>query len=1247
MTKKNSSPRTSASAPKKRIKFFPIVAIGASAGGLEAAKELFKKLPADTGMAYIYIQHLDPSHESMLASILGKVTKMKVQEARNLMQIKPDNVYVIPSGKDMSIINGVLTTQQRKAKPALHMPIDQFFISLAEKQQEGAVGIVLSGTASDGTAGLKAIKLYGGLTMAQDESAEFQSMPRSAIAEGVVDMVLSPIEMARELERLSKQSNIFQEAINDDLDESIFKDEDILNILMLVKKSTSVDFTHYKRKTIKRRIIRRMLLYRLDDLKNYAKYLKQHTSEITLLYQDLLINVTSFFRDMPAMEYLRKSLLPRIIKSKAPGEPIRIWVPACSTGEEAYSLAILLIEVLGERANNTSIQIFATDLSENAIAKARLGLYSKNDLQNITPKRLQRFFTRVDNGYRIVKAIRDLCVFAPHNVFKDPPFSRIDLISCCNLLIYLDTILQKKLIATFHYALNNNGYLVLGKSETIGTSAQLFMQPDKKYKIYARKKDAASRAVFEMNYRGSETERAEPVLLKKMPEKETEKTIDLDKEIDNILLSRYVPASVVVNQDLEVLQFKGSTGLFLEHLPGKASLNLLKMARAEVAFDLRSTIHKATRLGKPIKKSGLEIKHKGTTHQVSIEVVPLNPDGIEKLFLVVFEEVSVPAASEISATLSRDRLIKKLQEELNNMREDMRGIVEEQEASNEELQSANEEIVSSNEELQSINEELETSKEEIESANEELMTINQELQVRNEQLAEAYDYAEAFFYTIREAIIVLDSDLRVKTANHSFYQIFKVKKEDTEGRFIYELGNHQWDIPRLRELLDTIIPQNTHFYGYEVTHRFPTIGEKIMMLNARKIIQKIHRQHLILLAIEDITEHRQAERVLQEREAWIRNMADNAPVMIWVTDANKRVTFFNKTWLEYTSRKPELEMGTGWMDGIHPDDRAVFLQQYNAHFNERKPFSLEFRLLNNAGEYRWILNSGKPDFNSDASFRGYIVSCTEIHDKKLMQQELEKRVQERTHDLQQINRELERSNSELQQFAYVASHDLQEPLRKIMTFSDRLQQHFGNELPEKGNGYIEKIIDSSQRMTRLIDDLLNFSKITRPTESFKRTDLNTIMKNVLDDFEEIIKDKKAKVEYDKLPAIHAIPVQMEQLFHNLVSNGLKFTGKAKQPLITITARPFDKSNISRFPRLNANSEYQEIIVQDNGIGFSAEYADQIFIIFQRLNDKQEFPGTGIGLALCRKIVNNHNGEIFAESKEGKGAAFHVVLPVNQ
>ena len=1240
MTRKKS---TSRAVPKRRIKFFPIVGIGASAGGLEAAKELFKKLPTDTGMAFVYIQHLDPSHESMLTNILSKITKMKVQEAKNLMQIQPNNVYIIPPDKEMTIVNGMLSIHQRKAKPHRHMPIDCFFTSLAEKQQEGAIGIVLSGAASDGTAGLKAIKTYGGLTMAQDESAGFKSMPHSAISEGVVDMILSPSEIARELQRLSKETYIFHEASGDDIDESVFKDEDVVNIIFLLKKSAGVDFTHYKRKTIKRRIVRRMLLHRLNDLKGYTKYLKQNTQEINHLYQDLLINVTCFFRDATTIEYLRKSLIPRILKNKLPGEPIRIWIPACSTGEEAYSIAILLMEILGEKASNSTIQIFATDLSDLAIAKARQGTYSKNAVDNVSPKRLQRFFTKTENGYRIIKSIRDLCIFAPHNVFKDPPFSRLDLISCCNLLIYLEPILQKKLIAIFHYALNNKGYLILGKSETTGGLTQLFSQGDKKYKVYERKRDTATRAMAEMNYRLSETEHNKTPLARKPAEKQSEKIVELDKEVENILMTRYVPPSVVVNQDLEILQFKGSTGLFLEHSPGKASLNLLKMARAELTFELRSAIHKAGMSGKPVKKTGLEIINNGVSHYASIEVLPLNGDGLSKIFLVVFEKENNTIASEISTTGSGNRTIKKLQEELNNMREDMRSIIEEQEASNEELQSANEEIVSSNEELQSINEELETSKEEVESANEELMTINQELQARNEQLAEAYEYAEAFFYTIREAILVLDRDLRVKTANNSFYEIFKARKEEVEGRLFYELGNRQWNIPALRDLLNNIIPRNTDFDHYEVKHSFPGIGEKIMLLNARKVFQKNNRQQLILLAIEDITEHRKIQQILAEREAWLRNMANNAPVMIWVTDADKKVTFFNKTWQEYTGRKPEQETGMEWIENIHPDDRTSFLQQYNEQFKQRKPFTIEFRLYNADGIYRWTLNNGKPYYTNDGTFNGYIVTCTEIHDKKIMQEELENQVQERTRDLQTTNRELERSNSELQQFAYVASHDLQEPLRKIMAFSDRLQSNFGNQLPDKGKGYVEKIAGSTERMRKLISDLLNFSKTSRQTET-KKTSLSAIIKNVLTDFDEIVKEKNATIKYVNLPVLQAIPVQMEQLFHNLISNALKFTHNKRKPVITITARAFDKNQISRYPRLNKNTNYCEIIVKDNGIGFSAEYAEQIFIIFQRLNDKQEFPGTGIGLALCRKIVINHNGEIFAESTEGKGATFHVILP---
>ncbi len=1227
---------------------FPVVAIGASAGGLEAITSFLKKLSPATGMAFVYIQHLHPSHESQLTQILSYATKMKVVEARHRMVLEPNTVYVIPPNKDMSAANGSLILNARKTSPGLHHPIDQFFSSLAEVYEERSIGVLLSGTANDGTAGLKAIKSAGGLTIAQDESAKFQSMPRTAIAEQVVDMVLSPEQIAKEVERLSKDSTLVEKSlmgIEEQEEETKKGNEHILAMFQMLRKTTGVDFSHYKANTVKRRIMRRMLIYKLGTLEEYVQYLKQNKTEVNILYQDLLINVTAFFRDPDSMEYLKKTLLPKILKAKTTGQELRIWIPACSTGEEAYSIAIVLAELLGDRISNFPVQIFATDLSEIAIDKARIGIYNLNDLQNVSPKRVQKFFTKIEGGYRVVKTIRDLIVFAPHNVFKDPPFSRIDLISCCNLMIYLDNYLQKKLLTTFHYALNHIGYLMLGKSETISTALQLFTQLEKKFKIYGKKKDVAGKAIFEMNYR-PDIESGNNLGDKKKIQKRLESAQgNLEKSVDEILLRNYIPASVVTNRDLEILMFRGSTSLYLEPSPGKASLNLLKMARAGLAFELKNAAHKVTRSGQSVKKSGLEIKVKDQIHHVSIEVHPLKDEGEEDLFLVVFNELPEPGTI-VKANLSKDKLVTQLQDELQTVREDMRSIIEEQEASNEELQSANEEIVSSNEELQSINEELETSKEELESSNEELMTINSELQMRNEQLSASYEYSEAVFNTITESVLFLDKDLRIKSANKSFYKTFKEKEENTEGRLIYELAERQWDIPGLRELLDKVMKQNSPFGGFEVKQVFPQIGEKVLLLSARRVVQQLNDQQLILLAIEDITEHRRAQAIIAEREAWMRNMLDNAPVLIWVSNSNNVRYFFNKSWLDYTGNKEGQDKDQEWMKQIHPQDLDKYLAVSSSSIGKRTAFQAEYRLCRRDGEYRWILEVSKPTYSSINEFAGYIASCTDIHDTKMVNEELEERVTQRTIALEETNRELERSNGELEQFAYVASHDLQEPLRKIVSFSDRLQK-LESEIPVTGVGYITKITDSAERMTNLIDDLLNFSRISKSSKKFEKTDLNQIVKDVLIDLDLVVKEKKATIQADKLPKIEAVPLQMEQLFHNLISNALKFSKPGVAPRITIQPDIVSRNRLPENSKWNASEDYIGFSVSDNGIGFEVEFADQIFIIFQRLNPSRQYPGTGIGLALCKKIVTNHGGEIYVESREGQGSSFHVILPIKQ
>jgi two-component system, chemotaxis family, CheB/CheR fusion protein len=1241
-------------------KHLPVVAIGGSTGGLQAVTEILKNLPEKTGLAYVYIQHPNPDCETLSPEVLQRDTPMKVVEAADNVTLEPDHFYIIPPNANMVVDNGGMVNNGEAAGQARIMPVDHFFTTLAEKRKETAIGIVLSGSSLDGTAGLKAIKEGGGLTYAQDDSAQSQAMPRAAIEEDVVDAVLSPKGIAAELGRLSKQINLLYslsaENIDDedDAEEEIevnellkVKPEDINAILRIVKTAVGVDFSNYKRSTINRRIIRRMLLLKLQNLPAYIDYLKSKKQEVILLYRDLLINVTHFFRDPDAVQYLEKKLLPKILHDKPVTQPLRVWVPACSSGEEAYSLVMLILEAMEATGISTSLQIFASDLSDTAIHKARAGIYSKADLVNVSPERLARFFTKFEGQYRISKSLRELVVFTTHNIIKDPPFSRVDIISCCNLLIYLDTMLQNRVISNFHYSLNTGGYLILGKSETVGNLANLFKPIDKTIKIFSRRNETAARGHFELSTLPPEAE----LLPARQPKtKETAETPatppTLDRAIDGLLLNQYTPPAVVVTHDLEIVQFRGSTSTFLEPSPGKASLNLLKMARSGLALELRNAANKVIKTGLPEKRSGLEVNYHGSNYDVGFEIVPLDGLTKDQLLLILFNQQRVVAQSEQKQSYSKDRRVKQLEAELIALREDMRAIVEEQEAANEELQSANEEIVSSNEELQSMNEELETSKEELESTNEELLTINEELMVRNEQLAEAHGYAESIIATIRESVLVLDENLRIKSANRSFYKTFKLRPDETEGYLIFEVGNSQWNIPKLRELLEDIIPANSKFHGFEVKHNFVDVGEKVMVMNARRVVQNANKQERILLAIEDITEHKQAEKLIEERENWLRNMANNVPVMIWVANAERNFTFLNNTWIEFTGRSLTQETGIGWMEGVYKDDLERLISVYNTSFNQKQPYEIEYRMRRHDGEYRWVLNRAVPSF-TDGKFTGFTGSVTEVHDKRLLNEELEHRVQERTLELQDANRNLERSNNELQQFAYVASHDLQEPLRKITTFSNRLREKYSEPLPDTAKEYVEKINQASERMRRLIDDVLNFSRMVRSSKEFVRTDLNEVFQDVIRDYDLKIQEKNAVVNVGRLPVMQAIPLQMHQLFQNLLSNALKFTAKDVAPEINVLCDLATAEELQPYPRLTPSLKYYKIAFKDNGIGFSQEYADQVFVIFQRLNDKEEFSGTGIGLALCRKIVRNHGGEIFAESEEGKGTTFYIIVPTEQ
>lgn len=980
---------------KKEVKenSFPVVAIGASAGGLEAMMEFLKYLPADTGMAFIYVQHLSPDHKSLLTEILSKKTKMMVQEIDDMDKIQPNNVFVIPYNKGIEVTDGHIKLIPRSESGAA-ITIDILFSSLAEAQKERVIGIVLSGSASDGTIGMKAVKHEGGLTFAQDDTAKFTSMPHSAIAAGAVDFILSPKEMALELDRLSKHPLIETIGVKNGEEDLIENNEpDLKTILNQLHKATGVDFSAYKMNTIKRRIIRRMLLYKITILKEYAKLLSQKKEEIDILYQDLLINVTSFFRDTDTHNYLKESLFPKLLKRKKLGESLRIWVPACASGEESYSIAMMLLEIQESKTPGIPIQIFATDLSEHAIRKARIGLYSKQDLEAVSPKRIQRFFTKADGGFRVNKAVREMCVFAPHNILRDPPFSRLDFISCCNLFIYFDNSAQKKAVNTFHYALNVDGFLMLGKSENISHSANLFTSFNKKYKIFSRKITSGSRTLPALLPRYAPQINIENGNLE-LPKSKTKKDIavnhnGLDNAIDTLLITEFMPASVVINYQMEIVQFRGNTNLFLTHPKGKATFNILKMARPEIAFELRNAISKISKTKNRIRKGGIELKINEEVKIVSIEIVPLQMELDEPLILILFSEqeqiegISLNSSSAgRGSSLAKDRRIKKLELELAEAQADALAIAQEQEAFTEELQSANEEVVSSNEELQTVNEELETSKEEIESANEELITTNQELQTRNDLLNEAYGYSEAVFATIHEPMLVLDKNLRVKSANKTFYKIFNIKEEETEGLLFYDLGNKQWNIPLLRELLEDLLPKNAYFRDFEITHTFPVIGKKTMLLNAKRIIQKMNHEELILLAIRDITEQANAHKKIEDSEKRYNMMLMNSPFGFAVLKGeNMVITLANDSIKTFWGKDKDLE-GKSLFDVIPELKDSEFPDLLDKVYTTGIPFygdELLAPILRN-GKYEDVYFNFiyQPYLESDETISGVTVIAYEV-----------------------------------------------------------------------------------------------------------------------------------------------------------------------------------------------------------------------------------------------------------------------------
>lgn len=754
---------------------FPVIGVGASAGGLEALTALFHAVQFDA-MAFVVIQHRSAHHESLLAELLARSTQMRVLEIKDGMTVERNCVHLAPAGALVALLGPALHIVPSSSR----LPIDFFFRSLAEELREHAIGIVLSGMGSDGTFGLQAIKEHGGICLAQlPETAKFDGMPRSAIDARVVDAALSPEALAAELASLSQHPYLRPGPRP--------RSTGLHKLYALLRDAFGHDLSGYKENTIGRRIERRMAVQKMETLEDYMRLLQARPEELRTLYRDLLINVTNFFRDGPAFEFLEERILPRIISQKKPGEPLRVWVPACSTGEEAYSIAMCVLEVLDTTASSFAIQVFGTDIDAEAVERARRGFYPTNIETDVSAARLARFFAKVEGGYQVGRAVRDLVVFSMQDVATDAPFSRMDLVSCRNLLIYMQPPLQKRVLATLHYALRPDGYLLLGSSETVGDAADLFSLFDRKTKFYEKKGMATAAGLFLAPPRpGAQTTGAAPSPMDRRPVQTAQQLAD------RRILDHYASPTVLITEDLDVLSFRGDTAAYVAPASGAATLNVMRLIRQELHLDLWHAVEKARKEDAVVRQSAIRLEtkvgDKVAVHSVSIEVAPLPlPESQGRCFLIVFHEIPegppAPAGARdaswnVLPPARQDDRVQALEQELSTTKEFLQSTIEELESSNEELKSTNKELQSANEELQSTNEELESSKEEVQSTNEELTTVNDELQRRVGDLARRESDLVNVLRAVHDPVLIVDMQGRLRHYSVSAADLLDLRPTD-------------------------------------------------------------------------------------------------------------------------------------------------------------------------------------------------------------------------------------------------------------------------------------------------------------------------------------------------------------------------------------------------------------------------------------------------------------------------------------
>jgi two-component system CheB/CheR fusion protein len=1197
-----------------------IVGVGASAGGIEALTALLKELPPDSGLAFVCVVHLAPTHDSMLAEILQRTTRMRVCEVHDERLVERDCVYVIPPARVMTIRNGRLELTPRGQAP--HHPVDDFFESLASAQGHRAIGVVLSGTATDGTVGLAAIKAAGGITIAQDSSAQYDGMPRSAISAGHVDFVLPPAGIARELARIAAHPYV---ADASEAGRPAADLEQIERILAALRQGTGVDFSQYKSNTLHRRIRRRMALLKITGEAEYADFLKSNPAEVEALYQDILISVTNFFRNPEAFESLKTKVFPRLLKNRGKQEPIRVWVLGCSTGEEAYSLAIALTEYAAEAGTAVPLMVYATDLNSAGIEKARSALYPKSIANDISPERLRRFFVEVDGGYRVAKSIRDVCIFARHNVLGDPPFSRMDLISCRNVMIYMEAGLQRKLLPLLHYALKPAGVLFLGPSETIGASRDLFELEDAKAKIYTRKPVAPR---LEQGFLlGPYTPRTVETRSDPPRDVPREYVPDMQREADRVLLARYLPAGVLIDENHEVLQFRGDTGRYLTPAPGKASLNVLKMAREGLLVSLRALLQRARRDDAVVREEGVRVKTNGGYSDVTVVVIPLGrPNTSERCYWILFEKPSPVAAARGRTARPRrgpaqrsdeleekNKEINRLLQELAATRDYLQSVIEQQDAANEELQSANEEVQSANEELQSINEELETSREEIQSSNEELTTVNEELQNRNEELNRANNDLNNLFVSLQMAIVMVWQDLRIRRFTPMAEKLFNLIATDI-GRPIgdIKLNLTVQDLPKLlAEVIDTVAGRDL-----EVQDQ----AGRWYQLRLRPYRTLDNRIDGAVILLFDIDSMKQSQGVL-ERQAKLLEQTHEA---VFVRDLDGAIVYWN--------RGAEILYGFGREEALGRLSHELLGKTPTVRLQINEALRSGGRwigeVIHRTKDGRELVIESVEVLISEAERRLVLSTNRDITERKRLEETLQRRLDE-----------LAAADRHKSEFLAMLAHELRNPLAPLRNAIEILKSVSATD--PRGTRARELIERQARTLTRLVDDLLDTARISRGQVQLRReaVELQPIVTRAVETAGEVIDSRRHMLTVDLPPdplRVNGDATRLEQVLANLLNNAAKYTPEGGR--ITVSAT-----------KTNSGSAPEAVVrIRDTGVGISAEMLPRVFDLFTQADRSLAHSqgGLGIGLSLVRSLVELHGGRVVASSEGlGKGSEFSVYLPL--